>query len=452
MKQKIQLWQYAAFVCLNLTIFALAISGQSVFRSANLKENNIAAPASLVGITARDFSPLTDLPDSPNDLVPSWNPATVTPTTISRYGFVDAGEDFYVLGGVSGGTRVSTVFRYNTGTAAWTTLAPIPGSASEAPCAALLNNKIYLAQGDTGNNFFIYDIVGNSWTTGPAVPVLTNRYGCAAAAFGTSVYIVGGSAAISNSVQVYNTTTNTWATGAAAPNAFILAGYTQIGQYLYVVGGFGTAAPTTNLNATSRLDMIAGTWLAGPTFTPARADFALANLGNQLYAIGGDTTGGTFFNSSTAVDQLDLRAFPAGTWVASPNNLPSIRQANQGGFNSLVPLVGSIWSTGGLDGTTFAFLNEHLFRQALSVSAARCEVSGQVTDSAGAAISRALVSYIDENGNLRSTRTNNFGNFTFSEVNAGQTYVFNVSAKSYVFAPQVLTVNESIAGLNFVGQ
>ena len=72
-------------------------------------------------------------------------------------------------------------------------LAPIP-VASEAPCGAHWNGKIYVAEGDTGSSFRIYDIASNSWTTGAARPVASG-YGCAAGALNNKVYVIGGAAA-----------------------------------------------------------------------------------------------------------------------------------------------------------------------------------------------------------------------------------------------------------------
>ena len=377
----------------------------------------------------------------------TWNAATVYPTTIVRYAFADDGENFYIIGGVSGGTRVANVNRYNTGTGVWTPLAPIP-AVSEGPCAALLNGKIYVAQGYTGAGFFIYDIAGNSWSAGPNVPVTTNRYGCAAGASGGKVYIVGGSSSASNSVQVYDIASNTWAPGNNAPNGFFLAGYTQINQFLYVVGGFSAASPTTNLNTTLALNMTTGAWITGPTFTPQRADFALANIGNRLYAIGGDTNGGGFFDSTTAVDVFD-----SGVWASSPAPLPSARQGNQAGFNSLGVLGGEIWSTGGLNGATFTFLNEHLYRAASAApTVAHVSVSGRVLSANGEMIPRAIVTRTGSDGAVYSARTNNFGNFTFYDVRAGETYIFEVSAKGFSFAPRVVTVQDNITDLELIGQ
>ena len=69
-------------------------------------------------------------------------------------------------------------------------------------------------------------------------------------------------------------------------------------------------------------------------------------------------------------------------------------------------------------------------------------VAGRVTSKSGQAISNAVVSLTDENGNIRTTNTNSSGNFTFAEVPSGETYILNASHKRYSFTPQVIGVNE----------
>ena len=100
-----------------------------------------------------------------------------------------------------------------------------------------------------------------------------------------------------------------------------------------------------------------GVWTSGPAFAQGRADFGLSyDAGtNKLYALGGDTNGGGFFDSTNLVDELSVASWPAGSWAASPPNLilPN-RQANQAGFYG----SGQIWSVGGIVGQTFQFLAE----------------------------------------------------------------------------------------------
>jgi hypothetical protein len=118
-----------------------------------------------------------------------------------------------------------------------------------------------------------------------------------------------------------------------------------------------------NTTATMRLNLTTGAWDSGPAWTPQRADFGLASDGSHLYAMGGDTPGGSYFDSTNAVNELDLSAWPGGSWVASPPDLPQPpRQANQAGFYTTGLTGGEIWSTGGINGATFQFLPDHLYR------------------------------------------------------------------------------------------
>jgi N-acetylneuraminic acid mutarotase len=311
-------------------------------------------PASVAGIAAGPAA------QSPDPLVPlSWSAGLAYPQTICRYAFAQVGEDVYVIGGVSNGTRQTTVRKYSPAANTWTLLAPIP-VASEAPSAAYYAGKIYVAEGDTGNSLRIYDIATNTWSAGASRPGVSNNYGTAAGASSGKVYVVGSGTTTTTLVSVYDIATNTWNTGPASPVAVLFPGYVQAGKYLYVIGGFESGL-TTNSTASMRLDMDAGSWTVGPTFTPQRADFALAVAGSKLYAIGGDTTGGAYFDSSLSVNQLDISAWPSGTWTAYSDNLPTVRQANSAGFTTTGRVGGEIWSTGGLQGATFTFLAEHVY-------------------------------------------------------------------------------------------
>ena len=300
-----------------------------------------------------------------------------------RYGFAQTATHFYVFGGVSNGTRVNNVNRLNLATGMWESRAVMP-FASEAPTCALMpgTNLVYCTEGDTGNHFASYNIATDTWTPLANIPG-TDHYGSASGAFNGKVFVAGGTTGIVNTVQVYDVAGNTWSGGTAAPQAFLLAGYQEVGQNLYVIGGFSSSGPNGPKNAGAmssvlykgsqaspnvplannitsyRLDMTTapGVWTTGPAFTEGRADFGLAyDAGtNKLYAMGGDATGGGFFDSTNLVDELPVGTLPAGAWVASPPNLilPN-RHANQAGHYG----SGSIWSVGGIVGQTFQFLAE----------------------------------------------------------------------------------------------
>jgi N-acetylneuraminic acid mutarotase len=325
-----------------------------------------------------------DVPCNNSCTAASWDVAPPYPQTIARYGFAQANADsIFVIAGVSNGTRVATARHYNAKTNVWSTLAPMPSTA-EAPAAAYYDGKVYATQGDMGPGFYIYDIATNAWTTGPSIPGRTNTYGAAAGAQNGRVYIVGGgTAGPSTTVNVYTIATNSWSAGNSAPTAYLLGGYTQYNGYLYLVGSYGASpldktgtpassvlssyrgdAPEANGLTTMRLDMYnaTGVWSIGPIWNPQRADFALATDGTRLFAMGGDLTGGTYFDGSAQIDELNITAWPAGSWVASSPVLPSARQGNQAGFYSTGRAGGEIWSTGGFTPGLGAFLPDHFYR------------------------------------------------------------------------------------------
>lgn len=293
----------------------------------------------------------------------SWLEATRYPTTICRYAFAQNGQDMYVIGGVTkqNGTTslVNAVRRYNASTNTWTTLADCP-VASEAPVAAYLDGKIYVVDGHGGGNnqIRIYDIATDTWTPGPVKPGF-EAAGGAAGAYDGKVYVV-----IGQTLSIYNIASGTWTVGPGAPSGYFLGGYTQVGQYLYLVGSFGFAGlpGVANSTYTMRLDMATNTWSVGPTWVPQRADFALAAAGTRLIAMGGDTNWGGYYEGSVEVFELDMRTWPAGSWMQSPENLPSPRSANQAGFVSAGRAGGEIWTTGGIVPGDVFFLDEHLFR------------------------------------------------------------------------------------------
>ena len=341
---------------LRLALLPITFAGPlAVAQTAALPPSSLQGKSNPAEASREDFAP-----SAPSA---SWNSGAAFPSTIARYGFAQNRQEMYVIAGVSNGSVVATVRRYDAATNVWTPLAAIPVG-SEAPAAAFLGGRIYSADGLGGGNLMrIYDVATNSWSAGAARPGVVNSFGAAAGAFDGRVYIIGGDSTVAagrTTVSVYDIFTNAWSSGAAAPSPYKLGGYAQIGQFLYLIGGHTNSAGPNSM-VSMRYDMAANTWSTGPSWTPARADFALAAVGNRLYAIGGDANGGSFFEPSTQVHELDTSTWPAGAWTVSPDALPTARQGNQAGFFSTSRAGGEIWSTGGI-ASGFVFLNQHLFR------------------------------------------------------------------------------------------
>ena len=156
MRERLRPWSWALALA-SLVLLATVLSGTAIGASndraavtASSSTTNLPRGSNLARGSYGSVSPFG-----------SWTPAAPYPRTNVRYAFADLGEMLYVIGGVSDGTRITDVNRYNATTNAWTPLAPIP-VASEAPCGAHWNGKIYVAEGDTGNSFRIYDIATNT--------------------------------------------------------------------------------------------------------------------------------------------------------------------------------------------------------------------------------------------------------------------------------------------------
>jgi len=266
-------------------------------------------------------------------------------------------ESFYLFGGVDNSYNTSRkAWRYDATANEWTQLADMP-SGGEAPVAACYGGKVYVMGGSGTDQFYIYDLGAGTWS--PGAPLPRGVEGAAAAAWAGKVYLVGGDddfapyTGVSDQVDIYDIATDTWiGSGTPLPVGVGNAGFVQTGPYLYVVGGWGVAAPTANLTTTLRYNLEAGTWQAGPTFTAARADLALAATDSTLYAIGGDQQGSGFFDATKAVDRLDLAAWPAGAWTDAADPLPIEQIANNAGFCTQALFdsdVAETWSVAGAD-------------------------------------------------------------------------------------------------------
>ncbi|MDQ6861849.1 MAG: dockerin type I domain-containing protein [Verrucomicrobiota bacterium] len=340
-----------------LAAFAIAHS--------SFAQTNGAPATSLEYLSKSPISRTYAATERNNLSAPNWNAAASSPGgSIARYAFAQNGQSLYVISGFYLARPINSVRRYDATTNTWTSLADIP-IATEAPVAVFWKNKIYVADGYgplSQNRLRIYDVANDSWSAASIRPGVADSYGSAIAAFDDKIYLIGGGSSdgTNSIVSVYDTISGTWSSAPAPLAPVLFGGYAQLGQYLYVVGGF-SSIPVANSTTSMRFDLQNQTWSIGPAFTPQRGDFALVAAGTKLYAIGGDENGGSYFNPSAEVDELDTAQWPLGAWTASPDNLPTPRQANSGAFFTTAISGGEIWSTGGFGGGLL-YLDEHLFR------------------------------------------------------------------------------------------
>jgi len=81
--------------------------------------------------------------------------------------------------------------------------------------------------------------------------------------------------------------------------------------------------------------------------------------------------------------------------------------------------------------------------------AAGVSISGRVITSEGRGVRNARVSLTDHLGESRFVLTGPRGEFEFTDVPTGATYVVTVAARRFTFEPQVISVNDSISDLVF---
>ena len=224
---------------------AVAVGGYTGSSTTTSVEINVAGGgcASPTPTVPPSATPTGSPSCTPGGTPGPWSTASPYPITDVRYGFAQTATHFYVFGGVSDGTRVNDVNRMDLATGMWQSRASMPFT-SEAPTCALMASTgiVYCTEGDTGSGFASYNIATNTWTPLASIPG-GDHYGSASGAFNGKVFVAGGTTGFVSAVQVYDVATNTWSAGTAAPNAFLLAGYQQVGQFLYVVGGFEAAGP-----------------------------------------------------------------------------------------------------------------------------------------------------------------------------------------------------------------
>ena len=88
----------------------------------------------------------------------------------------------------------------------------------------------------------------------------------------------------------------------------------------------------------------------------------------------------------------------------------------------------------------------------LAPTAAGVPVSGRVMTKGGSGIRGAVVVIDDGAGYTRRAVTGSFGYYSFDDVPAGETYTVSVTSKRFQFAPQLVTVNDAVEGLDFIAQ
>jgi hypothetical protein len=149
---------------------------------------------------------------------------------------------------------------------------------------------------------------------------------------------------------------------------------------------------------------------------------------------------------------VTLSGTTAGEVVTGPDGTYS--------FDDL-PANGTYFVTPSLPGTSFSppQLTVDALQDDLSgadfvgllPTAAPVSISGRVIDNSGSGIGGARLTLTDARGEVHTALTNPFGYYSITGVPVGTTYVLSVTRKGYQFRPQVISVTDSLSGVDFVG-
>ncbi|HEX8247124.1 MAG TPA: carboxypeptidase-like regulatory domain-containing protein [Pyrinomonadaceae bacterium] len=113
--------------------------------------------------------------------------------------------------------------------------------------------------------------------------------------------------------------------------------------------------------------------------------------------------------------------------------------------------AGQTVAGGSSNGGAFSLSSGFWTPDNLAPTAAAVTVGGRVTTAQGNGIRNARVTIHFSTGETRSTLTGAFGFYRFSDIEAGDIYIFTVSSKRFVFpqATQAVTVSEERDDINF---
>jgi CSLREA domain-containing protein len=83
-------------------------------------------------------------------------------------------------------------------------------------------------------------------------------------------------------------------------------------------------------------------------------------------------------------------------------------------------------------------------------TAATVTISGRILTADGRGVRNARITLTDSQGISRSVLTYSYGYYVVSDIRPGESVVINITSRRYRFTPQLLTISDSISGLDFV--
>jgi CSLREA domain-containing protein len=218
-------------------------------------------------------------------------------------------------------------------------------------------------------------------------------------------------------------------------------------------GGGGINRATTNANFFIRNSIVAGNNGVGTSPDITNSTGGIDSEGNNIIGNVGTSTGweaSDLLNTNPMLNPLGNNGGFSDTFLPMPGS-PAIN----GGQNCVVnlscaannPPIAVNTDQRGVSRPQGGTVDIGAVEVAPT---APVSVSGKVVSASGNPIGNAIVMIFESPFTgvmIQTTTTNNFGNFRFTNIPAGQTYTIDVRAKQYTFSPTSLPVNSDVFGL-----
>lgn len=145
---------------------------------------------------------------------------------------------------------------------------------------------------------------------------------------------------------------------------------------------------------------------------------------------------------------LDLIAQSGGTYQITQSVTGNSGETSSGGNFSINGTSGQIVTEQSSQSPYSIYSG--FWTSSFAPTAATAYISGRVLTFEGRGLRNASISLIEASGITRNTRTSAFGFYSFTEIESGQIVIITVNSKRYQFQPQIVSVNESLTGIDFM--
>ncbi len=209
----------------------------------------------------------------------TWSTAHPIPVKNNHNAAAVAAGKLYCFGGISNST-----FLYDPAADSWSNVATMIYGHSNTPAVGVIDDKIYVAGGETARTAMeVFDPATNTWTS--RAPMSVGRNHCAGGVLDGKFHVVGGrgNGAAPTAHEAYDPATNSWSTRAPMPTGRSGMAAGVVGGELYVFGGEGDALHGEVEVYNPRTD----SWRRLPDMPVPRHGIWAAVIGNRIFLPGG---------------------------------------------------------------------------------------------------------------------------------------------------------------------